>query len=101
MKYKNSLECLEYSLHIRSESLDVEIEDLERISEAWGHGDYRIWFEAFENLYGEPEIVISASRDIRHKGVNITHCWLEIRKQLENGEIPDELLEKALKERKA
>lgn len=95
--YKN----LEYRVEITPDYPDFKSEDLDKISEAWGLGDYRIWFEAFENLYGEPEIVISASRDIRHKGVNITHCWLEIRKQLENGEIPDKILEKALKERKA
>lgn len=90
--YKN----LEYRVEITPDYPDFKSEDLDKISEAWGLGDYRIWFE-MDDLWGNPHIVIEASREIDHVGVNITKHWLEIRKELEQGEIPDWLVKKALK----
>lgn len=95
---KNKIVNLEYSVAITPDYTDFKSEDLEKISEAWSLGDYRIWFEMELDLWGNPHIVISASREVAHAGVNITKHWREIRKEFEQGEIPDWLVEEALKE---
>lgn len=89
---------LEYSVEITPNYPDFKSEDLDRISEAWSLGDYRIWFEADVDLLGNPYICILASRKIRHKGVNISRRWSEIRKELEQGNIPEWLVEEVLKD---
>ena len=45
---KNEIVNLEYRVEINLDSPDFKSEDLERISEAWGLGDYRIWFDMKE-----------------------------------------------------
>ena len=94
---KNKIENLEYRVEITPDHPDFKSEDLEKISEAWSLGDYRIWFEMELDAWGNPHIVISACRSIGYTGVNITRRWLEIRKELEQGNIPDWLVEEALK----
>lgn len=91
--YKN----LEYRVEITPDYPDFKSEDLERISEAWGLGDYRIWFDMKEDFLENPYISISAYRGMGYTGVDITRRWLEIRKELEQGNIPDWLVEEALK----
>ena len=88
---------LEHGFTICKNCTGIDIGKLEIISEAWSLGDYRIWFETDVDAWGNPQITISASRQINHDGVNITRDWLEVRKQLEQGNIPDWLVETALK----
>lgn len=94
---KNKIENLEYEVVITPENPIFKSEDLEKISKAWSLGDYRIWFDMKEDFLGGPYISISARRGLGHPGVDITRRWLEIRKELEQGNIPDWLVEEALK----
>ena len=52
MKNKKKIiyENLEYRVEITPDYPDFKSEDLERISEAWGLGDYRIWFDMKEDF---------------------------------------------------
>ena len=47
MKNKKKIiyENLEYRVEITPDYPDFKSEDLDKISEAWSLGDYRIWFE--------------------------------------------------------
>lgn len=93
---KKRMTNMEYKIVVNSKKLILEPKDLDKISEAWGLGDYRIWFE-MDDSWGNPHIVIEASREVDHAGVNITRHWRDIRKAIEQGEIPDWLVEEALK----
>lgn len=71
--------------------------ELNHLNEAWSRGDYRLWFDFSHNFCGEIAIVISARRYGKHEGVDITKQWREVRERLVVGEVPDWLIEKALK----
>lgn len=87
---------LETKIQISFANPKFRMEDLAKITEAWSVGDYRIWFEMYVDLFENPYIEISASRSINHDGVNITKRWMEVCKHLEQDDIPDWLVEKAI-----
>lgn len=92
-------EHFEYKIVIRTSNPYVKTEDLKKLFEAWRYGDYRIWFLMREDGYGDYCIEISAGREIRGEGVNITRHWNEVSASLEKGEIPDWLVEKVLNQK--
>ena len=95
---KSKIVNLEHSISMRLNDLDkFRKEDLNKITEAWSLGDYRIWFEVYFDLLGNPLIEISAKRGLRHEGVDITRRWIEVRRHLELGDIPEWLVKAALK----
>lgn len=95
---KSKIANFEHSIFMQLNDLDkFRKEDLKKISDAWSESGYHIWFELYLDLWGNPFIEISAKRGLRHDGVDITRRWIEVRKHLEQGEIPDWLVEAALK----
>ena len=94
---KSKVVNLEHTILRSLDEPDISNEDLEKISDAWSESGYRIWFELDIDLWGNPYIEISACRSIKHDGVDMTRRWMEVRKHLEQGDIPDWLVETALK----
>lgn len=87
---------LETVVHIRADG-KLRPEELNRLNEAWSRGDYRLWFEFGYDYYGKMTLEISARRYGKNAGVDITRQWREVRQQLAVGEVPDWLIEEALK----
>jgi len=88
---------LEHAVYISADSDGVNPKDIERLNAAWASGDYRIQFELYIGGYENPTIEISARRYGKYEGVDITRQWRAVCEELVQGNIPDWLIEKALK----